>query len=174
MDDFEGYRCRRGKEEVVAISIFTKGTPRQNPRGSPAAEETHEEGARDEAIVDISHSKEPPIGLSFNKKRQKRVTPVTAYQTNVVQTPLPLRSLKIHGDIPNNDSPKINRLSFSSASLHRPKVTHWCSVGSVLMGLMEGLLSPLKSQFLTCRKGEEDQRNQKWCQRKICLPKNQP
>lgn len=102
------------EEEVAKLSISTKGTPRQNPRGSPAAEET-DEGAQDAAVIDRSDSEELPSdqGRAKNAKNASRQSPPTRRRlgSDASAAPEPERP----AISPNGDSSKVNRLPFSPA-----------------------------------------------------------
>lgn len=103
-----------GVEEEEELSISTKGTPRQNPRGDLAAEETHE-GAQDEAVVDVSYPKELPRG-QHRAKNAKNALRQSLYTrpgrgSDASAVPEPERP----AISPNTDSSKLNRSSFSPA-----------------------------------------------------------
>jgi len=111
VDDSRNSDPGEGKEEMVELSISTKGIPRQNQRRNPAAGETHE-GAGDEVMVDISHSRESPsdhLSTKNAKNASRRSRRGYDSDTSAIREPE-------HPPIsPNNDSSKVNRLSFSPA-----------------------------------------------------------
>ena len=114
VDDSRGPDAEEGKGGVVE-PFFTKGTPRQNVRGKPGAGETYE-GARNEAIVDISHSSESPSDRHSTKGAKdaswrSRHTRGRDSDTAAAREPEDLLVFPI------NDSSKVNRLPFASALL---------------------------------------------------------
>lgn len=115
VDDLRDLDAEEGKGKMVEPSSFTKGTPRQNPRGNPSAGETHE-GLRDEAMVDIFHSKESPSDHHSTKSAQsasRRLPHAKACDSDTAAAQEP----EDPPISPINDPSKVNRLSISSALL---------------------------------------------------------
>lgn len=111
------------REEVVELSIFSKGTARQNRRGNPA-ERIHEEAARDKATVEISHSKEPhkdQYSTTGAKNASGRSLPtIPGWDSDAAAA----RVTEHSAIFPNNDPYKVDRLSFSPPLLAIDRISH--------------------------------------------------
>lgn len=115
VDDLRDPDAEEGKGKMVEPSSFTKGTPRKNPRGNPSAGETHE-GLRDEAMIDIFHSRESPSD-HHSTKSAKSASPRSPHAKAYDSDTAAVQEPEDPPISPINDSSKVNRLSISSALL---------------------------------------------------------
>ena len=171
VDDSRNPDPGEGKEEMVEHSISTKGIPKQNQRRNRAPRRNPRRSGRRGygRYITFKGTTQRP---SINKKTPK--TRHAGPDEDTFQTLLPLESLNIHRYPPAMIPPRLNDCSFcllfSQSTKYHPPVRSRI----LLPGLMQGLPSPSKFQFLTCRKGDEgDPRSQKRCQKKSQLPKSQ-
>ena len=114
VDDSSGPDAEEGRIEMVEPFSFTKGTPRQNLRGHPGGGETH--GARDETVVNISHSSESPSDR-HSTKSAKNASRRSLHTRGCDSDTAAAREPEDPPISPINDSSKVNQLPFSSAPL---------------------------------------------------------